>query len=201
MAVSPRSIHEVKGMGRVYDWRGTGLLPPSGGPIRPVAFVHHIPVVPNRTGIGDFLALANVLRVQGLSLQFATDREGNVAIYNPANVLCWQARGANSVTCGVEHMHMTITEPWTEHQYRAAAWLAWWVKRHHGIPYRNAKARRVGSGVCGFSRTGHTTHRLVAAAAGFNDRSDPGANFKRGHMFELARFYEKHRSFKSAPTL
>jgi hypothetical protein len=98
MAVQPRDTHAVSGMGRVYDWRNTGLLPPSGDLIPLRAFVHHIPVVPNVVGISDFYTLANVLNAQRLSLQFATDREGNVALFNEANRLCWQAKGLSAST-------------------------------------------------------------------------------------------------------
>lgn len=201
MTVQPRDTHAVKGMGRVHDWRDTGLLPPNGGRIELRALVHHIPVVPNVAGIGDFITLANVLKVQGLSLQFATDREGNVAIYNRADSLCFQARGLNSLSCGIEHMHMTITERWTERQYRAAAWIAWWVHRHHGLPLRNASLKPVAAGVARVALTGHTTHRIEADIAGFHDRSDPGPGFHRPHVYELARFYDQHRSFAHAPTL
>lgn len=201
MSTAPKTSHDVDGMGRVYDWRGTGLLPPNGGRISLQAIVHHIPVVPNLKGTEDFQLLARVLKNQGLSLQFATDREGNVAIYNNADSLCFQARGLNSLSCGIEHMHMTISEPWTERQYRAAAWIAWWVKRHHGIPYRNADLRSNGPGVARVAKTGHTTHAIEARVAGFNDRSDPGPNFRRPHVFELAEFYEKRRTFKNAPTI
>lgn len=201
MAVAPKDNHAVAGMGKVYDWRGTGLLPPSGGVIPVRAFVHHIPVVANKPGTADFITLANVLNAQGLSLQFATDREGNVALYNEANRLCWQARGINSQACGCEHMHMAIGEKWTERQYRAAAWLTWWVHKNHGLPVRQGWLRNAGSGLAGVSRSGHVTHQHVSEAARFFDRTDPGALFKRPHVFELAKWYEKHRSFTHAPTL
>lgn len=200
MATSPRDSHQVLGMGKVYDWRGTGLLPPSGGVIPVRAFVHHIPVIKNVEGIGDFYTLANVLRQQGLSLQFATDREGNVAIYNEANRLCYQARGANSQSCGCEHMHATVNEKWTERQYRAAAWLTWWVHKNHGLPIRQGWLRS-SPGAAIVSRSGHVTHMRVSQAARYFDRSDPGDLFKRPHVFDLARWYQKHRSFSHAPTL
>ena len=41
-------------------------------------------------------------------VQFSTDASGNVAMFTKANRLCFQARGANSVSCGIEHMHATI---------------------------------------------------------------------------------------------
>lgn len=201
MAVAPRHTHAVPGMGRVLDWRDTGLLPPNGGPIPVKALTHHIPVVPNVKGIGDFVTLANVLKAQGLALQFATDREGNVAIYNEPHHLCFQARGLNQQGPGVEHMHLTIGESWTERQYRAAAWIAWWLHRHYDLPYRNASIKAAGFGLARVAKTGHTTHRKVSDVAGFHDRVDPGHGFRRGHVFELAHHYEKHRSFAHAPTL
>jgi N-acetyl-anhydromuramyl-L-alanine amidase AmpD len=199
MAVQPRDSHAVSGMGRVYDWRGTGLLPPSGGLIPLRAFVHHIPVVPNVAGISDFYTLANVLNAQRLSLQFATDREGNVALFNEANRLCYQARGLNSLSCGCEHMHMTITEPWTERQYRAAAWLTWWVHKNHGLPMQLGWLKNAGPGLARVTRPGHVTHQHEADVAGFHDRTDPGRLFSRSHVFELAGWYETHRSFTHAP--
>jgi hypothetical protein len=210
MAVAPRATHAVKGMGKVYDWRGTGLLPPvlgSGGqPIAiPVnALTHHIPVIANAAGASDFITLANVLKTspQGrLSLQFADDREGNVAIYAEPHHLCFQARGLNQQGPGVEHMHLTIGERWTERQYRAAAWIAWWLHRHYKLPYRNAQLAPAGAGLAAVRRRGHTTHRRVSDVAGFHDRVDPGSGFHRPHVFDLARFYDEHRSFAHAPTL
>lgn len=100
-------LKELRGAGKVFDFRGTGLLPPNGGIIQPLITVEHIPVVPNVEGADDLHQLARVLRQQGLSLHAAADREGNIALYNPLNRLCYQARGANSVSCGVEHMHTT----------------------------------------------------------------------------------------------
>jgi hypothetical protein len=200
VAVPTKATHKILGAGTVYDWRGTGLLPPSGGPIALRAFVHHIPVIPNMAGIGDFYTLASVLRAQGLSLQFATDREGNVALFNEANRLCYQAKGANSQSCGCEHMHATITEPWAERQYRAAAWLTWWVHKNHGLPLRQGWLRS-GPGLAVVSRSGHVTHERVSDAAGFHDRTDPGALFERSHVFELAHWYDEHRSFTHAPRL
>lgn len=201
MAAQPRDWHAVKGMGRVLDWRGTGLLPPNGDRIPVKALTHHIPVVRNVVGVGDFVTLANVLRAQGLALQFATDREGNVAIYTEPHELCFQARGLNQQGPGVEHMHMTINESWTERQYRAAAWIAWWLERNYGLPLRNASIASAGSGLAVVRKTGHTTHRRVSDAARFFDRVDPGSGFKRGHVFTLARFYKRHRHFSGAPEL
>lgn len=201
MTVQTRARHDVPGMGTVYDYRDTGLLPANGGRITLEGHVHHIPVMRDQKGADDFIALANVLKVQGLSLQFATDGEGNVCLYNPANVLCFQARGVNSRACGTEHMHLTIGQKWTERQFRAAAWLEWWLERNYGIPNRNAILVPNGFHQARFKRTGHTTHAEEARVAGFNDRTDPGPGFVRRHVHELADFYKAHRTFKHAPTL
>src|SRR5688500_6260000 len=121
----PTSARRIPGMGgKVCDFRGTGLCPPNGGRIRPLVMVHHIPVVPNGQGLADFETLGRVLRNQGLAIQAATDAEGNVALYTRFDELCFGHRGANSFACGIEHMHMTVNEPWTEKQMRAAAWCA-----------------------------------------------------------------------------
>jgi hypothetical protein len=210
MSVPPRVKHAVRGMGIVYDWRRTGLLPPvtdtAGRPIViPVkALTHHIPVIANKPGPSDFLTLADVLKTspQGrLSLQFATDSEGNVAIYNEPHHLCYQAAGLNQQGPGVEHMHVSITEPWCEAQYRAAAWIAWFLQRHYNLPLRTATIVAAGPGVAAVRKTGHTTHRRVADAAGFHNRVDPGPGFHRPHVYQLAAWYAQHRSFTHAPTL
>lgn len=198
-SVKPRASHKVEGMGTVYDYRGTGLLPANGGRIRLEGHVHHIPVMPDKEGAEDFIALARVLRGQGLSLQFATDGDGNVCIYNPANVLCYHARGINSLAAGTEHMHMSIGQRWRERQFRAAAWIEWWLERNYGIPNRNGILVPNGFHQARFKRTGHTTHAIEARVAGYFDRSDPGPGFKRAHVHRLADYYKRHRSFKNAP--
>jgi len=199
MASKPRMIRAVPGMGKVYDWRGTRLCPPNGGRIRPLVMVHHIPVVANRKGIGDFITLGNVLRAQGLAIQAATDSEGNVALYTRLDELCYGQRGANSVACGVEHMHATVGEKWTERQMRAAAWLAFRAMRDYGIPAHTAELG-AGRGRVRVLRKGHTTHQRVSDAAGYHDRSDPGPGFDRQHLYRLVRWYARHRHFKGAPT-
>ena len=45
--------------------------------------IEHIPVIENVPGTDDFMTLTRVLDAQGLSLQAATDANGNVALYNP----------------------------------------------------------------------------------------------------------------------
>src|SRR4051794_32633612 len=95
-----RVLKDLPGAGRVYDWRDSAWTPSNGGKITPLIFVQHIPVVPNKDGIADFIRLRDVLVAQGLMVQSATDRDGNVALFTPFNALCYQARGANAVSCG-----------------------------------------------------------------------------------------------------
>ena len=195
--VGPRVLKRIRGMGRVYDWRGTGLLPPNGGHINPLIAVEHIPVYPNRPGYEDFLGLAAVLRAQGLSLQAATDRDGNVALYNPFDVLCYQARGANQISYGVEHMHRTVGEPWTKRQLRASAWVGQLAERKHGIPLGMANLEP-DDGFVRVRRRGHTSHKNVSAKAGFNDRSDPGAGYDWAYVKHCAEFFKQHGHMEGA---
>jgi len=191
----PRGSVSIPGMGgKVFDFRGTGLCPRNGGRIRPLLMVHHIPVVPNAKGIRDFQTLGDVLRAQGLAIHAATDAEGNVALYTRFDELCFGHRGANQIACGIEHMHMSVGEPWTEQQMRAAAWCAHRVWVSHGIPPREGKVLK-GDGFVGVQRRGHTSHKTVSAMAGFNDRSDPGDGFNYAHLYELTRFFHKHHRF------
>jgi hypothetical protein len=192
-ATVPRSERSIPGMGKVYDFRGTGLCPPNGGRIRPLAMVHHIPVVPNVAGIADFLTLGNILRGKGLAIHAATDAEGNVALYTRFDELCFGHRGANQLACGIEHMHMTTGEKWTEKQMRAAAWCSVQVWDSYGIPPRGA-VLTAGNPV-GVKRRGHTSHKQVSTLARFNDRTDPGDLFSFPHLYELARFFQKNRKF------
>jgi N-acetylmuramoyl-L-alanine amidase len=193
-AFKPRSARSIPGMGKVYDFRGAGLCPPNGGRMRPLIMVHHIPVVPNKAGIADFITLGNVLRAQGLAIQAATDAEGNVALYTRFDEMCYGHRGANQFASGIEHMHMTVGEAWTEKQMRAAAWCAVQVWNSYAIPPRGAKILP-GSRIVKVQRRGHTSHRAVSANAGYNDRSDPGPGFSFPHMYELARFFQKNNRF------
>ncbi|MGI9100700.1 MAG: peptidoglycan recognition protein family protein [Solirubrobacteraceae bacterium] len=193
--MADKVLKELRGAGKVFDFRGTGVLPPNGGIIQPLIMVEHIPVVPNVAGAADFHMLARVLRQQGLSLQAATDREGNVALYNHLNRLCFQARGANQVSCGVEHMHMTVDEDWTKKQLRASAWLWQLAEREFGIPLRVARIAP-GPGRIGVLRRGHTSHRRVSAAAGFHDRVDPGAGYDWEYVRKAALFFKRHGHFQ-----
>jgi hypothetical protein len=192
---SPRSERTIPGMGgKVFDFRGTGLCPPNGGRIRPLLMVHHIPVVPQQRGIGDLVRLGEILRGQGLAIQAATDAEGNVALYTRFDELCFGHRGANQFACGVEHMHFTVGEDWTENQMRAAAWCANRVWNAFGIRPRKAILLS-GAGLVRVQRRGHTSHMEVSNLAGFHDRSDPGPGFNFAHMYELARFFQEHQRF------
>jgi hypothetical protein len=194
-AVRPRNVIRVPGMGgRFYDWRGTGLLPPSGGRIRVLIAVEHIPVIPQMAGVDDFMVLARVLRQQGLSLQCATDAHGNAGQYNRLDSLCYQARGANPISYGVEHMHLTISEPWTERQFRAAAYIAWRASEYQGVPLQGARLLP-GDGYVRVQRKGHAGHKAVSDNAGYHDRTDPGPGFRWGHVYELARHFDRRRRF------
>lgn len=196
----PRTVKRIPGIGKVFDYRGTGLCPgvkQDGRYVRikPLIMVEHIPVLPNQKGLGDFLQLGDILRERGLNLQAATDSEGHIALFNDLNVLCWQAKGANQVSCGVEHMHMTVGEEWTRKQLCASAYL--WVRaeRNHDIPIQGAKIRAGGPGVIRVVRKGHTSHRRVSAAAGFHDRSDPGPGYDWAFVKHAALYYRRKDTF------
>jgi len=192
--VRPRSVRAIPGMGKVYDYRGTGLCPPNGGRIRPLIMVHHIPVVRNVSGTGDLEVLGRVLRGQGLAIQAATDAEGNVALYTRFDQLCYGQRGANQFSCGVEHMHWDVGEKWTEKQMRAAAWCANQVWISYGILPQRA-ILQPGNRIVGVQRRGHTSHENVSKKAGFNDRSDPGDGFNYPHVYDLTRHYNTKHKF------
>lgn len=193
-------LKEIPGAGKVYDWRDSSWTPTNGGPIRPLIFVQHIPVVPNIAGIADFVRLRDVLVAQGLMVHSATDREGNVAWFTPFDFLNYHARGANSFSCGCEHMHISTAEDWTERQFRAAAWLVNQAKNKHDIPAGNADLA-TGNGVVRVNDKGQCSHQRVSWAAGYNDRSDPGPGYDFGHVRELVIYYREHESFVGAPTL
>lgn len=194
-SIQARSERRIPGMGgKVYDYRGTGLCPPNGSRIRPLVMVHHIPVVRNVAGTADLVTLGHILRGQGLAIQAGTDAEGNVALYTRFDQLCYGHKGANQLACGVEHMHMTIDEPWTERQMRAAAWCANEVWTSYGIPPRNG-ILLPGDGIVSVQRRGHVSHKDVSDKAGHRNRSDPGARFNRAHLYELTRFFNKNGRF------
>jgi len=192
---SPREIKHIKGGVQVWDYRKTGILPANGGRIRPLVMVEHIPVIRQMVGLTDFEVLARVLKQQGLSLQAATDASGNVALYNDLDELCYQARGANSVSCGVEHMHANINEPWSKKQLRASAWLWQYAEREYGIPLRVAKIGG-GGGKISVIKKGHVSHQRVSAAAGYNDRSDPGPGYDWEYVRKAALYYKSKGHFE-----
>lgn len=182
--------------GRVFDFRGTGVMQPNGGRIPLLVMVEHIPVMRDKPGIQDFLDLAHVINAQGLGLQAATDGEGNVAIFTNLNRLCFQARGVNAVSCGVEHMHMTIGQPWRRVQLNASAWLWHYAKVVYGLRKRHGKLAPAGPGLARVTRTGHVTHQEVSAAARFFDRTDPGPGYDFEYVQHAANFFGRHRTFK-----
>ena len=198
MAPTPVVIKELDGAGKVFDYRGTGLLRPSGGLIQPQIMVEHIPLVRNEPGTDDFVALANVLNGRRLAVHAATDREGNVALYTPLNRRCDHAKGANQVSCGVEHMHVSLDEAWTKKQFRAAAWLWQLAEREFGIPLRIARVRSGGHGRIEVLRRGHTSHKRVADAAGFHHKTDPGSGFDWELVRANALFFKRHGHFVGA---
>lgn len=186
---------------RIFDYRGE--TQPNGGRIELRACVHHIPVIKNQDGRGDLDTLRRVLLDRrpptgGLMVQFGTDAEGNVALYTRANRLCFQARGANQSTCGIEHMHFTTDERWRKRQFRAAAWIAQYLHREFDIPLQMAKVEPLGSGLVQIARKGHTSHQIVSQVAGFNDRSDPGPGFDYEYVFHAAKFFKRKGHFVGA---
>lgn len=191
--IKARNTRRISGGVVIRDYRGTGLCPPNGGRITPVVHVEHIPVIRNQEGVGDLIVLGQVLKNQGLAVQFGTDAEGNIARYTDADSLCYHARGANSLASGTEHMHYGVTEPWTERQFRAAAWIAVYMERHFGIPI--AGATLLPGYPTRVAKRGHTSHKRQSAAAGYHDRSDPGPSFRWAHMYELARHFKRTRKF------
>jgi hypothetical protein len=189
-----KAVKDLRGAGKLLDARGTGILPPNGGPIRLLLAVEHIPVVPNVPGVGDFLTLARVVKDQGLSLFAATDREGNFCIYNRPDVLCYANKGANYCAAGTEHMHMSIEEEWSRMQLRASAWGWQYLDHAYGIPMQMAKLLP-GDGQVGVARKGHTSHQNVSNKAGFHDRTDPGPKYDWDYVKAAAEFFVIHGGF------
>lgn len=186
------------GGARVFDFRGSGEIRPNGGKIPLLAMVEHIPVMVDKPGIQDFLDLARVIRERGLGLQAATDVEGNVAIFTNLNRLCFQARGLNGSSCGVEHMHRTITQPWERQQLCASAWLWHYAKVVYGLEKRRGRLAPAGPGLASVVRKGHVTHEEVSRAAGFNDRTDPGPGYDFEFVQHAANFFGRHLTFRGA---
>jgi hypothetical protein len=201
-------LKTVRGMGTVYDWRDSSWTRANGGRITARLGVQHIPVIPNVDGFGDLITLVNVLLAQGLMVQQGTDAEGNVGLFVPGNILCFQARGANQVSWGTEHMHMKpVGEPWSKRQLRASAWIIQLNRRQYGTGRGRASVGD-GSGVVRVIRGGQTTHRRISECAGFHDRSDPNGDVDTaGHLpahydFEYVdhcvTFFERHGHFEGA---
>lgn len=191
-------LRTIKGMGTIYDWRKSSWTPRSfSGNIPVLLFVHHIPVVPNMAGIADFVRLRDVLVAQGLMVQTTTDRDGNVGLFTPFNAGCYQAKGANSFSCGCEHMHLTIGETWTKKQLRASAWLVQRCNDKHGTPLSKARLAS-GSGVVRVVTRGQTTHKDVSHYAGYNDRSDPGSGYDFEYVAHCVRYFNQHGDFANA---
>jgi len=181
---------------KIFDFRG--VTSPNGGRIELRACVHHIPVIHNVAGRGDLDALRSVLVNEGLMVQFSTDAEGNIAMYTPADRLCFHARGANSFTCGIEHMHFTTDERWFKKQLRAAAWIAQYLEKRFDLPLEMATVEPGGAGIARIVKRGHTSHQLISQEARFNDRTDPGSGFDYEYVFHAARFFKRHGHFVGA---
>jgi hypothetical protein len=191
-------LKSIRGMGTVYDWRDSPWTQPSGGRIVPYLGIQHIPVIRNVDGFGDLITLEEVLQAQGLQVQQGTDREGNVALFTPGDFLCYQARGANQLSWGTEHMHLTISEAWTKRQLRAAAWVNQLNHRHYGTPLTRATLASGGPGLVRIIHRGQTTHAEEAKAAGFNDRSDPGPGYDFEYVAHAEQFFAQHGHFEGA---
>lgn len=171
----PVKIKDIKGMGSIWDYRAFTI--PNGGKIRVLAAVEHIPVIRQMVGRADLDILWRVLVSQGLMVHNGTDGEGNVALFAPMDRLCFHARGANGLSVGTEHMHLTTLEDWGTKQLNAAAFLSHRMKIHHDLPRRHG-ALGAGSGLVTVRLRGHVTHEAVSRKAGFNDRSDPGDKYE-----------------------
>lgn len=190
-------LKKVRGIGTVYDWRKSPWTPANGGRIKPLVMVQHIPVVPNMAGIADFVRLRDVLVAQGLMVQSATDRDGNIALFTPMDILCYQAKGANQQSCGIEHMHMAVGEEWTRRQLRASAWIINQAKNKYGIP-AHVGALADGPGVVLVRERGQVSHMRVSQAAGYNDRIDPGNLYDWEYVYHCVVYYRDHGHFEGA---
>jgi hypothetical protein len=190
----PTKIKTIKGMGTVWDYRR--FTQPNGGPIEPLVFVQHIPVIRQMDGRADLDVLWRVLVSQGLMVHNGTDAEGNVALYCRMDRLCFHARGGNSVSCGTEHMHLTTAEDWSDRQLNAAAYLSNRAYENQDLPRRHGNLDR-GPGFVKVRRRGHVTHEAVSAKAGFNDRSDPGERYEAlmEEIKDRAVFYGRNHRF------
>lgn len=190
-----RHVRDIRGAGGEYDLRS--LANPNFGTINPLIGVQHIPVIRQMAGVDDFMVLLRVLQDQGLMVQKATDASGNVCHYTNFSDGCYQARGANQVSWGAEHMHATIDEVWTKRQLRAAAYLIMRSRDGENIPVRMADLNP-GPGVVRVARTGITSHENVSNNAGYNDRSDPGPGFDYDYVFSCVDYWDAHGHFEGA---
>lgn len=197
--VKARNVVRIGGGVTVRDYRGTGLCPPNGGAIFVDAWVEHIPVIENRPGIEDGLTLGRALRDQGYAVPHATDADGNLFLYTSIGRLCYHARGLNHRAGGTEHMHYATDDPWNELQCRAAALSYVRVGRRCDLPYTGGKLAPAGAGLAAVVKRGHVSHKRVSAAAGYHDRSDPGALYPWRHIVRLAEFFEERGTFRGAP--
>lgn len=192
-----KKLHIAEGVwSNVYDYRME--TNPNGGAIKLQGCIWHIPVIRQMEGRADLDVLRRVLLDQGLMVQFGDDAEGNVALYTRANRLCYQARGANQISCGVEQMHLTTGESWSKKQFRAGGWIAQYLEREFDIPLQMADVEPNGRGFVKFVRKGHTSHEQISRMAGYNDRSDPGPGMDYEYVFHCARFFKEHGHFVGA---
>lgn len=194
------SMGSVRGMGKIYDMRP--LFNPNGGKIHFGAAVMHIPVIRNTPGIDDLLALGRVLKAQGLMVQKGNDSEGNIAHFTNFNELCYQARGLNQQSWGVEQMHYSTHDSWTKKQLRSTAYLLISSRDNYGLAIRRGVLRS-GNGIASIDQTGAVTHEDVSNKAGYHDRSDPGwedtPNVNEWeYIFHCVRFYDNHHHFEGA---
>jgi len=191
---TPRLLKTIPHMGKVWDYRG--FTHANGGTINPRLHVEHIPVIRQMDGRADLDLLWRVLVDQGLMVHNGSDGEGNVALFVPLDKLCYQARGANTVSVGTEHMHLAVTDAWSSHQLNAAAYLSYRSLEHADIPMYNGRLRS-GNGFVVVARGGHVTHKRVSQAAGFNDRSDPGDKYVAlmGEIRERAIHFRRYHRF------
>jgi hypothetical protein len=191
---TPRKLKTIRNMGVVWDYRH--FTQPNGGPIEPLVFVQHIPVIRQMDGRADLDVLWRVLVSQGLMVHNGTDGEGNVALYCRMDRLCWHARGGNTVSCGTEHMHLTTAEKWESRQLNAAAYLSHRAYTNQGLSRRPGQLG-TGRGYVTVRRRGHVTHEDVSRKAGYNDRSDPGARYEAlmEEIKDRAVFYGRNHRF------
>jgi hypothetical protein len=199
-----RILKEIKGMGTVYDWRDSDWTPVNGGRFGVRGFTHHIPVIRNVDGIGDIVTLRNVLVAQNLMVQTCTDREGNVGLFAPFDILCYHNRGGNQLFTGCEHMHYLASEDWTKRQLRAWAWLIQLCERKHDV-IRTRWRLGYGDGVCRVLEEGQGWHSEVSRYAGYNDRSDPWGSTPHDVVVErweyiqsCIKYFELHGHFEGA---